>query len=103
MNPWLSIGIILLMALAWAAGKPIREKREPPPYMPRGAWRLVLLLSQILCVLVVADVLLNINREGLAGLPWLGTVEAVVTALALVCACAMLLIGAWFRLKHRGG
>ncbi|HIZ61680.1 MAG TPA: hypothetical protein H9724_02785 [Candidatus Gemmiger avistercoris] len=63
----------------------------------------MLVLSQILCVLVVADVLLNINREGLAALPWLGTVEAVVTALALVRACAMLLIGAWFRLKRRGG
>lgn len=103
MNLWLSMGIVLLMVLAWVAGKPICDKREPPSYMPHGAWRLVLVLSQILCVLVVADVLLNINREGLAALPWLGTVEAVVTALALVCACAMLLIGAWFRLKRRGG
>lgn len=62
MNLWLSMGIVLLMVLAWVAGKPIRDKREPPSYMPHGAWRLVLVLSQILCVLVVADVLLNINR-----------------------------------------
>ncbi|WP_295421759.1 hypothetical protein [uncultured Subdoligranulum sp.] len=38
MNLWLSMGIVLLMVLAWVAGKPIRDKREPPSYMPHGGW-----------------------------------------------------------------
>lgn len=103
MNLWLSIGIVLMMAVAWAAGKPFREKKAPPSYMPRGAWRLLLRLSQILCALVVTDILIRINEKGLASLPWVGTVESIVDVLALICACAMLLIGAWFRLKRRGG
>ena len=102
MNLWLSIGIVLIVAVAWAAGKPISEKKGPPSYMPRGAWRLLLVLSRILCVLMVAGILIHINEEGLAGLPWLGMVETVVSVLALVCACAMLLMGVWFRLKRRG-